>query len=154
MKGLIFLPCASPFRTDTNLLGSNSSADTPEGISAGGNTPQRIIIPPYNGWYFSFGHSPNTTGYAQVRLLLTCQPCNCYLLPVNGLSLKAFLREEGGPRSGGRSLRDFIICSFLLCTHSPSVSHSLDSSLSEGASGIYTSCAIFLFDFLSPVNLF
>ena len=36
-----------------------------------------------NGGYFSFGHSPNITGNAQVRLLLACQPCNHYLLLVN-----------------------------------------------------------------------
>ena len=47
----------------------------------------RINIPPYNGGYFIFGHSPNTTGCAQVRLLLACQPCNCCLLPVNGFAL-------------------------------------------------------------------
>ena len=34
--------------------------------------------------YFIFGHSPNTTGCAQVRFLLACQPCNCYLLPIIG----------------------------------------------------------------------
>ena len=44
----------------------------------------KINIPPYNGGYFSFGHSPNTTGGAQVRCLLACQPCNRYLPPVNG----------------------------------------------------------------------
>ena len=30
----------------------------------------KIIIHPHSGWYFSFGHSPNTTGYAQVRLYI------------------------------------------------------------------------------------
>ena len=40
--------------------------------------------PVYSGGYFFFGHSPNITGCAQVRLLLACQPCICYLLPVNG----------------------------------------------------------------------
>ena len=40
------------------------------------------IIHPHSGWYFSFGHSPNTTGYAQVRLLLACQPCICYETPL------------------------------------------------------------------------
>ena len=29
----------------------------------------------------------NITGYAQVRRVLACQPCNCYLLPVNGFPL-------------------------------------------------------------------
>ena len=33
-----------------------------------------IKIPPQSGGYFSFGQSPNTTGYAQVRRLLACQP--------------------------------------------------------------------------------
>ena len=37
-----------------------------------------ITIHPHSVCYFSFGHSPNTTGYAQVRLLLACQPCICY----------------------------------------------------------------------------
>ena len=46
---------------------------------------QHIInIHPHSGGDFSFGHSPNTTGCAQVRRVLVCQPCNCYLLPVNG----------------------------------------------------------------------
>ena len=83
--------------------------------------------PPYNGGYFIFGHSPNTTGCAQVRFGLACQPCKEYLLPVNGLLPKAFLREEGGPRSGGRSLRAHTIfvspygnC-FSLVAHAPSV---------------------------------
>ena len=33
-----------------------------------------INIPPQSGGYFRFGHSPNTTGNAQVRFLLACQP--------------------------------------------------------------------------------
>ena len=33
-----------------------------------------IIIHPHSGWFFFFGHSPNTTSHAQVRLLLACQP--------------------------------------------------------------------------------
>ena len=45
----------------------------------------KIKIHPHSGWYFSFGHSPNNTGCAQVRFLLACQPCKEYLLPVNGL---------------------------------------------------------------------
>ena len=44
----------------------------------------KINIPPHSGGYFIFGHSPNITGCAQVRFLLACQPCICYLLPVNG----------------------------------------------------------------------
>ena len=40
----------------------------------------------------------------------------------------------------------------LLCTHSPSVTASRASSLSEGAFGIYTSCAIFLFNFCSSAK--
>ena len=58
-----------------------------------------IKIPPYNGGYFSFGHSPNTTGYAQVRILLACQPRNCYLLPVNGFAIS--LPAEGGGTTQG-----------------------------------------------------
>ena len=46
--------------------------------------PLLINIPPHSGGYFCFGHSPNSTGGAQVRFLLACQPCNSYLLPVNG----------------------------------------------------------------------
>lgn len=34
----------------------------------------QINIPPQSGGYFRFGHSPNTTGNAQVRFLLACQP--------------------------------------------------------------------------------
>ena len=41
--------------------------------------------PTHSGGYFIFGHSPNTTGGAQVRCRLACQPCKEYLLPVNGL---------------------------------------------------------------------
>ena len=41
---------------------------------------RKINIHPHSGWYFIFGHSPNTTGNAQVRLLLACQPRNRYLL--------------------------------------------------------------------------
>ncbi len=41
-----------------------------------------IIIHPHSGWFFLFGHSPNTTSYAQVRLfiglpamrVITCYP--------------------------------------------------------------------------------
>ena len=36
--------------------------------------PHQINIPPQSGGYFRFGHSPNTTGNAQVRFLLACQP--------------------------------------------------------------------------------
>ena len=45
---------------------------------------RQINIHPHSGWYFIFGHSPNTTGGTQVCCLLACQPCNCYLLPING----------------------------------------------------------------------
>ena len=34
----------------------------------------QIMIPPQSGGYFSFGHSPNITGDAQVRFELACQP--------------------------------------------------------------------------------
>ena len=36
--------------------------------------------------------------------LMENNPCKCFLLPSVEYE-KAFLREEGGPRSGGRSLR-------------------------------------------------
>ena len=45
---------------------------------------EAIRIHPHSGWFFFFGHSPHIIGYAQVRLLLACQPCSFYLLPVNG----------------------------------------------------------------------
>ena len=48
-------------------------------------------------YIFIFGHSPNITGYAGVRLRLTCQPCNCYLLPGNGL-----LHKPSSGRKGDR----------------------------------------------------
>lgn len=40
------------------------------------------LIHPHSGWFFLFGHSPNTTSYAQVRLFfglpatrgVTCYP--------------------------------------------------------------------------------
>ncbi|EKU70614.1 YbaN family protein [Selenomonas sp. F0473] len=46
--------------------------------------PTRINIHPRSGWFFIFGHSPNITSGVQVRFLLACQPCVCYLLPING----------------------------------------------------------------------
>ena len=51
--------------------------------------------PRITGGDFSFGHSPNNTGCAQVRLLLACQPRNCYLLPVNGLRKKPSSGRKG-----------------------------------------------------------
>ena len=39
----------------------------------------QINIPRKTG-DFSFGHSPDTTGCAQVRFLLAVQPCNCYII--------------------------------------------------------------------------
>ena len=43
------------------------------------------------------GIALTVTGDAGVRFRLACQPCNCYLLPVNGLiSSQASLREGGG----------------------------------------------------------
>ena len=42
-----------------------------------------ITIPPHSGGYFSFGHSPNTTSGAQVRVI--CLPaCAYYLPPLKG----------------------------------------------------------------------
>ena len=32
-----------------------------------------------NGWYFSFGHILNTSACTQVRCVLTCLFCNCYV---------------------------------------------------------------------------
>ena len=47
----------------------------PSQMLLGQQPTQRIInIPPQSGGYFRFGHSPNTTGNAQVRFLLACQP--------------------------------------------------------------------------------
>ena len=40
--------------------------------------------PPASGWYFIFWQSPNTTDSDKCSLELACQPCNCYLLPING----------------------------------------------------------------------
>ena len=54
-----------------------------------------IKIHPHSGWYFSFGHSPNTTGYAQVRFLLACQPRNHYLLLVNEFQPKPSSERKG-----------------------------------------------------------
>ncbi len=62
-------------------------------------------IPRETGGYFSFGHSPNNTGCAQVRCILACQPCNCYSLPVNGRS-KSLPPGGRGTACGGRSPRD------------------------------------------------
>ena len=44
------------------------------------------------------------TGCAQVRFLLACQPCNCYLLPINGLSFYR-LPLEGKLSSTARLMR-------------------------------------------------
>ena len=65
---------------------------------------KRIKIHPHSGWYFSFGHSPNTTGYAQVRLLLACQPCIYYVHPAQaGLNPSLPCVKGGGTacRDGG-----------------------------------------------------
>lgn len=43
----------------------------------------RIKIPPHSGGYFGFGHSPNNTSGAQVRIK-RLPACAHYLLPVNG----------------------------------------------------------------------
>ena len=45
--------------------------------------PDTIKIPPHSGGYFSFGHSPNNTSGAQVRIK-RLPACAHYLLPVNG----------------------------------------------------------------------
>lgn len=42
-----------------------------------------IKIPPHSGGYFGFGHSPNNTSGAQVRIK-RLPACAHYLLPVNG----------------------------------------------------------------------
>ena len=94
-----------------------------------------IIIPPYNGGYFIIGHSPNTTGNAQVRLLLACQPCICYLLPVNG--------SHGSNRlSWSLSLSLFncsAIYSFIILVFFPKVSTNIPCTKIRGF-GIQTSC--------------
>ena len=60
----------------------------------------KITIHPHSGWYFSFGHSPNITGCAQVRFLLACQPRN---YSVNQLSQSLPCVKGGGTacRDGG-----------------------------------------------------
>ncbi len=40
--------------------------------------------PPVKREDFIFGHSLYVTGCAQMRCLLACQQCICYLLPING----------------------------------------------------------------------
>ena len=55
--------------------------------------PPRMIM----RGYFFFGHSPNITGYAQVRCL-HCLPCNCYLPPANEFQLRK-------PSPTGKTLR-------------------------------------------------
>ena len=57
-------------------------------ISAAPAAKKANKYPPRKRGDFSFGYSPNTTDCAQVRFLLACQPCNCYLLPVNGFHHK------------------------------------------------------------------
>ena len=88
-----------------------------------------INIPPHSGGYFLFGHSPNTTGCAQVRCLLACQPCKDYLLPVNGLSffkppsereVPSAREAEGACVHKKNSSRHIAYCS-TLGSHSPSV---------------------------------
>ena len=64
----------------------------------------QINIPPYNGGYFSFGHSPNITGNAQARLLLACQPRIYYVHPAQaGLNPSLPCVKGGGTacRDGG-----------------------------------------------------
>ena len=64
---------------------------------------RKINIHPHIGWFFIFGHSPNNTGDAQVRFRLACQPCNHYLLPINGLIFAGF-------PSRGRLSNKFCLC--------------------------------------------
>ena len=61
---------------------------------------------PYNGRYFSFGHSPTITYCAQVRFRLACQPCKHYLLPVNGFNFS--LPLEGGGNPSEQKARDAV----------------------------------------------
>ena len=43
-----------------------------------------INIHPLSGWFFIFGHSPNTTSHAHVRIYWPASHALNYLLPVNG----------------------------------------------------------------------
>lgn len=44
----------------------------------------QINIHPLSGWFFIFGHSPNTTSHAHVRIYWPASHALNYLLPVNG----------------------------------------------------------------------
>ena len=67
----------------------------------------KIKIHQLSWWFCIFGHNPNTTGYAQVRLLLACQPCIHYVNPLKRIRSQAFLWEEGGGEADGRSPRNY-----------------------------------------------
>jgi len=54
-----------------------------------------LKIPGKNGGISFSGKTLNVTGDAQVRFRLACQPCNCYLLPVNGVKNKRALPPTG-----------------------------------------------------------
>ena len=100
-----------------------------------------IIIHPHSGWYFSFGHSPNTTGCAQVRYELACQPRTNYWLPINGLRQRLVkppsgreVAEEATPTRSEGARRAFANGSLLVhYAFSPSHGYRRASPLPEGA---------------------
>ena len=77
---------------------------------------------------------------------LACQPCSFYLLPVNGFTSQASLREGGGifEENDEGSLRKNTASSSFTFSRSPSVTYG-DSSLPEGAFDTNTSCENFIY---------
>ena len=59
------------------------------------NIEEWINIPPYNGGYFIFGHSPNNTDGAQVRFLLACHPCIQWVATYKQIKIVAAPADEG-----------------------------------------------------------
>ena len=70
--------------------------------------------PPAMRGDFIFGHSPNTTGCAQVRFLLPCRPCNDHRRPINGLSIFAGSPCQGRCRRQPTDTISVVFVSFFL----------------------------------------
>ena len=117
-----------------------------------------IIIHPHSGWYFSFGHSPNITGGAQVRFLLACQPCICYVYPaLSGTKSKPPLckgrwhfRKKMTEGLLLTSLSSF--CSLRSISQSLSLAFARQLPLHKGAFDTIKFCPCFLFAFSSSAE--
>ena len=114
------------------------------------------FTPQTGGISFS-GKTLNVTGHAQVRFRLACQPCNCYLLPVNGFHHKPPLckgrwhfRKKMTEGLLLTSLSSF--CSLLSISQSLSLASARQLPLHKGAFDTIKFCTCFLFAFSSSAE--